>query len=570
MAIEKILINGKIYTENPDMPWAEAMAIDGKKLAYVGDNDGAKALAETDTEVIDLAGKTVIPGLLDGHTHPSTVSKTYWCVRGPLTMDKEQLFKNIAECAKQYPKEERPYFYYESYFTETFGEEGPNRKDFDKIISDRPARFQDFGDHACCYNTVALEMLMDENGVPHSDSPIGEPEFKMDENGEYTGWCLESVYEGDNGIFEAIGWRPESIMNDNMSKPLFDYFRQYGIMAMMDGFTEGEENFKYIYDLDQKGELGMYYEGSSIMGEVKDLEDSIATAREWQKKYTTDHIKCDVIKFFIDGTNEMGDCLSTEPFHNDPTGTNCGEAYATKEEIRDVLVRLNKEKLDFHVHTICDGAFRLMCDAVEEAQKICGDDWCIKVCLAHCEIIHPDDIKRVRELGIYIDYSTHWAGGYFGEGAIPFLGQERWNTMHDFHKVIEDGGKVGFSSDVFSYQEASRANPMVGMQVAMTRVDPWVPLDPEKYPGSVRPPADGKLSIEQLIHGYTMVNAERMRWDDIMGSLEEGKMANFVVFEEDIFKAAHEHPEDFSAIDPVCTYFEGEERHIVSALKKER
>lgn len=570
MAIDKILINGKIYTENPDMPWAEAMAVDGKKLAFVGDNDGAKALAGADTEVIDLAGKTVIPGLLDGHTHPATVSKTYWCVRGPLTMDKEQLFKNIEECAKKYPKEDRPYFYYESYFTETFGEEGPNRKDFDKIISDRPARIQDFGDHACCYNTVALEMLMDENGVPHSYSPIGEPEFKKDENGEYTGWCLESVYEGDNGIFEAIGWRPESIMNDNMSKPLFDYFRQYGIMAMMDGFTEGDENFRYIYDLDQKGELGMYYEGSSILSDVKDLEESIATAKRWQKEFGTDHIKCDVVKFFIDGTNEMGDCLSTEPFHNDPTGTNCGEAYATMEEMRDVMVRLNEEKLDFHVHTICDGAFRLMCDAVEEAQKICGDDWCIKVTLAHCEIIHPDDIKRVRELGIYIDYSTHWAGGYFGEGAIPFLGQERWNTMHDFHKVIEDGGKVGFSSDVFSYQEASRANPMVGMQVAMTRVDPWIPLDPEKYPGSVRPPVDGKLSIEQLIHGYTMVNAERMRWDDIMGSLEEGKLANFVVFNEDIFKAAHEHPEDFSDIDPVCTYFEGEERHIVSALKKER
>ena len=91
-----------------------------------------------------------------------------------------------------------------------------------------------------------------------------------------------------------------------------------------------------------------------------------------------------------------------------------------------------------------------------------------------------------------------------------------------------------------------------------------------KYPGSVRPPADGKLSVEQLIHGYTMINAERMRWDDIMGSLEEGKLANFVVFNEDIFKAAHEHPEDFSKIDPECTYFEGEERHVVSKLKKER
>ena len=402
-------------------------------------------------------------------------------------------------------------------------------------------------------------------------SATDRPEFRISEitRAATTLWLL-SVYEGDNGIFEAIGWRPESIMNDNMSKPLFDYFRQYGIMAMMDGFTEGDENFRYIYDLDQKGELGMYYEGSSILSDVKDLEESIATAKRWQKEFGTDHIKCDVVKFFIDGTNEMGDCLSTEPFHNDPTGTNCGEAYATMEEMRDVMVRLNEEKLDFHVHTICDGAFRLMCDAVEEAQKICGDDWCIKVTLAHCEIIHPDDIKRVRELGIYIDYSTHWAGGYFGEGAIPFLGQERWNTMHDFHKVIEDGGKVGFSSDVFSYQEASRANPMVGMQVAMTRVDPWVPIDPVKYPGSVRPPADGKLSVEQLIHGYTMINAERMRWDDIMGSLEEGKLANFVVFNEDIFKAAHEHPEDFSKIDPECTYFEGEERHVVSKLKKER
>ena len=570
MAADKILINGRFYTENPEMLWAEAVAIEGKDFVYVGDNAGAKALAGEGTQVVDMAGKTIIPGLLDGHTHPATVSKTYWFVRGPLTMDKDELLANIKEYAEKYPKEVKPYFYYESYFTETFGTEGPNKKLLDDIISDRPARIQDFGDHACWYNSVALEMLKGVDGKPHSDSPIGEPEFKQDENGDYTGWCLEGVVEGDNGIFDAIGWRPDSVMNDNLSKPLFDFFRQYGIMCMMDGFTEGDENFQYIYDLDKAGKLGMYYEGTSILGEVKDLEESIARVRAWQEKFTTDHIRCNTIKFFIDGTNEMGDCLSTEPFHNDPTGTNYGAAYATMEEIRDVLVRLNKEKIDFHVHTICDGAFRLMCDAVEEAQKICGDDWCIKVCLAHCEIIHPDDIPRVRELGIYIDYSTHWAGGYFGEGAIPFLGQERWNTMHSYNKIIEDGGKVGFSSDVFSYAEAVRANPMLGMQVSMTRVDPWIPLDPEKYPGSVRPPVDAKLTVEQLIHGYTVVNAERMRLDDIMGSIEAGKRANLVVFDEDIFEHAHKSPEDFGSIAPACTYFEGEERHIVSELKEER
>ena len=111
MAIDKILINGKIYTENPEMPWAQAMAIDGKKLAYVGDDDGAKALAGDDTQIIDLAGKTVIPGLLDGHTHPAIVSKTHWFVRAPLTYDKDELMANIKEYAEKYPKEENPYFY---------------------------------------------------------------------------------------------------------------------------------------------------------------------------------------------------------------------------------------------------------------------------------------------------------------------------------------------------------------------------------------------------------------------------------------------------------------------------
>lgn len=570
MTVDKVFVNGKIYTENPQMPWAQAIAVDGKRFVYVGDDAGAKTLAaEAGIEAVDLQGKTIIPGLLDGHTHPATVSKTFWYVRGPRTHDKDELLANIKTYAEKYPKEVRPYFYYESYFTETFGTQGPRKEWLDEIISDRPARIQDFGDHACWYNSIALDMLKGEDGKPHSESPIGIPEFKQDENGEYTGWALESICEGDVGIFEKIGWKPETVMNDKMSKPLFDYFRQYGIMCMMDGITEGEDNFRYIYELDQAGKLDMYYEATSIMSETGDLEQAIATLRDWQEKFTTEHIRCNTVKFFIDGTNEMGDCLSTQPFANDPSGKNYGHAYATMEEMRDVMVRLNKERIDFHVHTICDGAFRLMCDAVEAAQKICGDDWCIKVTLAHCEIIHPDDIHRVKELEIYIDYSAHWAGGYFGEGAKAFLGEERWNTMHDFTKVIAAGGKVGFSSDVFSYQEAVRANPMIGMQIAMTRIDPSVPLDPKRYPGSVRPPLDGKLTIEQLIHGYTVINAERMRLDDKMGSIEAGKLANFIVFEEDIFDKAHNDPEHFGEIEPVCTFFEGEEKHYISTLHKE-
>lgn len=567
MHADTILLNGKIYTENPSCPWAEAVVIKDKKFQYVGTGEIAKPMAGEGTEIIDLQGKTAIPGLIDGHTHPTTVAKTFWRVRIPLTHDKDELMENIRKALKDYPKEERPYFFCDNYFAEIFGPEGPKKEELDVLVSDRPARIQDFTDHACWYNSMALDMLKGEDGIPVAESPIGGASFQQDENGEYTGWCHEASPEGDLGIYEKTGWTPPTVVDEEMITPLLNFFKHYGIMCLMDGFTEGEGNMKFFYELDKAGKLDMFYEATSILGGPGELEEAIARLRDWQKKYTSEHVHCNTIKFFIDGTNEMGDCLSTEPFVNDPTGTNYGEAFASEEDMRDIIIRLNQEKIDLHVHTICDGAFRRMCNAVEDAQKVCGDAWCIKVTLAHCEIIHPDDVHRVHELGIYIDWSTHWSGGYFGEEAQNYLGRKRWDTMYDFTKIIDQGEHVGFSSDVFSYQETVRANPYFGMQTAMTRVDPLLPLDPDRYPGSVRPPESAKLSLAQLIHGYTMTNAVRMRLDHLIGSIEEGKLANLVVFENDIFEMPAEQLAE-TKVD--FTMFEGRIRHIDAELVIER
>ncbi|MCQ2546452.1 MAG: amidohydrolase family protein [Clostridia bacterium] len=563
------MINGKIYTENSAMPWAEALVMEGKKLVYVGDNRGAEALSDNDSEIVDLEGKMIIPALIDGHTHPTTVAKTFWRVRAPFTYDKDELMDNIRKMAEKHPKEETPFFFFENYFAETFGEKGPNRKDLDEIISDRPARIQEFVEHSCWYNTVALDMLRDEDGVPRISGPMGEPVFVKDENGEYTGLCLQPGPDSDEKIFKAVNWEPPIVVDEKMLKPLIDFFHHYGVTGMMDGFTEGDENMKAFYDLDKAGKLGMYYEATSILESVDKLDEAIERAHRWSEMYTSEHVRCRVVKYFMDGTNETGDSLLIGPFSNDPTGTYHGKANATAEELRDVIVRLNSEKLDFHIHVIGDGSFRRVCDAVEEAQKICGDDWCIKVTLAHCEIIDPEDMPRVAELGMYIDWSTHWTGGYFGTQAQTYLGKERWARMYDFTKVLETGGQVGFSSDVFSYQEVVRANPYFGMHNAMTRIDadPMFVLDSEIYPGSVRPPESARLSLETLIHGYTMVNAERMRLDDIAGSIEAGKMANLIVFGNDIFSIP---PEDFHKVQPLYTYFEGEKRNVPTDLKVER
>lgn len=558
MKASLILYNGKIFTENTAMPWAEAVAIRGNKIICVGEDSQCRALSGSETEMIDLNGRVVLPGLLDGHTHPTIIAKTIWRVHMPVTYDVEVLLDFVKDYCQKHPVSECPYFFGENYFAESFGPEGPSRQLLDQYVSDRPARLQDFCDHACWYNTKALELMgLMEPGAKNPMGPMGEIEFLRDENGIPTGWAKEPGYDHEKTMFEAIGWAPPENATEEMQAPFLDYLKDRGVMALMDGYTEGEEAMKLFYDMDKAGRLDMYYEGSCILEEYEKLDETIATLRQWQEKYTTEHVGIGVVKFFMDGTNELGDSASLEPMHNDPTGQEYGRMNMTAEQMADTLVRLNEEGLDFHIHVVCDRSYRTICDAVEKARQICGDKWNIYVTTCHCELIHPDDKKRVNPLGIFIDWSCHWSGGYFGESAMQYLGEERFNTMYDFKSIIADGGCVGFSSDVFTYREADRADPYFGMQLAMTRYDYTMPMDEKKFPGGARPPASAKFTLEELLKGYTYNNAYRMRLLEKTGTIEAGKMANLVVLNKDIFKIP---TDEIHTIYPDMVYFEGKKR----------
>ena len=92
--------------------------------------------------------------------------------------------------------------------------------------------------------------------------------------------------------------------------------------------------------------------------------------------------------------------------------------------------------------------------------------------------------------------------------------------------------------------EVHRAYPFFGMQVAATRVDPEFPLDPDKYPGSVRPPESAVFSIDMLLKGYTLNSAEQLHWQDKMGSLEEGKLANLIITDRNIYDTPKDQIKD--------------------------
>ncbi len=554
---DTIIYNGKIYLSDPDRIYAQAVAIKDGKFICVGTEEECKAFEGENTVMYDAKDRLVLPGLIDGHTHPETIAKSRWRVQLPEFDDMHELLSFVNEYCEQHPVSEVPYFFGECYPSTMFDEKGPRKEWIDEYVSDRPVRLQDFTDHACWYNSKALELMgIDKNGSKSETAPF----IVRDEDNEPTGWVLEPIPTSDmeETMFDRIGWRPPTDVTEETIMPFLDFLNDYGVIAIYDGITEGESAMKLFYDMDMDGKLNMYYEGMCLLEEFGKLEECIATLKDWQKKYTGKHVRIHTVKFFLDGTNEMGNSASLEPHYNDPTGTNYGEINMSEEELTKVLLRLNEERIDLHIHVVCDRGFRTACDAYENAKKIVeqnGGRWQIYMELAHCELVHPDDMKRPAELGIIINWSTHWAGGYFGEAAIEYLGQQRWNTMYDMTTFIETGAIVTYSSDVIGMCEEHRGNPFFGMQISATRVDIEDPLDPEKYPGSVRQPESARLTVEEMIRGYTRYGAIPLRLEDKIGTIEEGKQANLAVLNKDIFRIPLE---EIHTIKPDAVMFEGE------------
>lgn len=539
-----VLRNAKIYTSDEKQPWAQALVIDGDTLTYVGPDDDTKwrAAAGADASVYDLKGKLIIPGFVDSHIHPGMVSQSSWHVKLPWTEHQEELLAFIKAYAEAHPKEEIPFLYFEYYPNSMFGEKGPTKELLDQAVSDRPCLCQDFGDHLHWVNSKMLEMMEVDKDTP--DPVPGLEMFVRDERGEPTGWLKEMVWlRFADRLFENIRWSPPVDMTPELMENFFRFLSKHGITAIADGILEGEAQLKSMHLLDQDDKLNVYYDGIVRFWGFDDLPEKISELRRLQRKYTNEHIKINTMKLFLDGTNESGNSASLHPHENDPEKLNYGEIKMEEDELKDCLILCNREGVDMQIHMVGDRAFRVGCNAVERAQAeaaLAGDDWVMQVIFAHCEVVDPADMKRPVELGITVNWSCHWSGGYFGEGAQTYFSEEKWRRMYQFNPIIESGARVTFSSDVVTGYELHRADPFFGMQVACTRVDPEFPLDPDKYPNSVRPPESARLSRDVLLKGYTISGAKQLRWENQLGSLEVGKKANINVLSNNFFEV----PED--------------------------
>jgi len=494
----------------------------------------------------------VMPALFDHHIHISAVARSSWFVI--LTKEEHSSKENIARAIRKYAaehtKEQVPYMYVESCPTEIMNDPSMTKEFLDELVSDRPLLLCDSNYHRSLLNSRMLELL----GVTDVETYEGKEirSFSFGADGKPTGICVERAFEDIiDRMYDKIGWRPPSQATGDIMLPLLDYLNRCGVCYVVDGIMEGEDTLIGLQKLEKEGKLRYYYEGAGFVKTFDELEPTIENLRNWRKRYTSEHIHINTLKVFLDGTNEIGTSALLEPYCNDPDGKFCGELQYTEEQFTTIMDRANTEHMDIQVHLVGDRAFRVAMNAVEKAKGIAAEKgiaWTMRVTLLHCELTDPADQVRVAPLGVYINWTPHWSGGVFGESSKIYLGEERFNRMYAFNRMIETGAVVTYSSDVVDMEEYEQANPFLGMQIGHTR------FDASLNTGRIREPASEKLSVRDLLRGYTINTAKAVGYENRFGSLEKGKSANLIVLNQNIFQV----PEDqIAETRPVFFLFDG-------------
>jgi predicted amidohydrolase YtcJ len=559
---DTVLKDARVYTGDDDQPRASVVAIRDKEIVSVGEvGDGSwQDLVGVGTNVVDLDGRTIIPGLVDSHTHPELVALSSWHISLPPIDDLNTILDFLRGYAADHPVRDVPFIYAEYYPSDMdWGPDGPTAAAIDSAVSDRPVLLQDFSDHASTVNSKMLELMgVDEHTPMQVDPDDPAPRFVRGPDGvSPTGWVREEAWSRfADTMYDAIGWRPPEEVTPESLEGYTSFLSSRGVVALLDAMTT-RSTLASAATLDAQGKLNLHLHGARVFSSLANLDASIADVRAWQAEFRGPHVTVDTLKLFLDGTNEFGTGAVLEPLITNEDDDDHGLLRMNEDDLTTAMQRLDAEGLDLHIHVVGDRGFRTALNAVDRARENRRDAWRIQVTLAHDELIDPSDMPRVAGLGVVLNWSPHWSGGMFGVAAAEHLGWDRFNRMYQFNPVISSGGTVTYGSDVVTQYEAKRADPFFGIQVGHTRVDPQYPMQPG--PGTVegtqiREPMSARLSLEDLLHGYTLNGAVQLRLADQIGSIEVGKSANLVVLDVDLFEVS---ADEIQNVEPVAVLFEG-------------
>lgn len=277
------------------------------------------------------------------------------------------------------------------------------------------------------------------------------------------------------------------------------------------------------------------------------VDGSIDKLIRMNKEFATEHVRVRTLKILLDGTMNIETAYMVEPF---VSGKNGGRVVDEKR-MSELIIKLNELGFDLHVHTVGDASSKTVLDAVELARKELGDKYRTRVTTAHLEVVHKSSLERFAKLGVITNFTPFWHGAY---DARP-LGEERAKQVFNCRTIHDAGALFTCSTDNIVFGNFLEWNPLLGIEVGITRkYDTNTKFPDHSKTGKALAPASECMTMDQMLLGWTVNNAYQLQMENRKGSIQVGKDADFLVYEEDFFKR---DINGLSQLEPAEVYFAG-------------
>ena len=508
---DKILINGKVLTVDANDSIVEAVAIKDGRFLATGTTDDIKGLAGPDTNVMDLDGKTVLPGIIDSHTHPSMLAShlTEINCRSPEVKGVEDIKQMVKARAQEFEpgKWIRGANFNDSKLAE---KRHITRWELDEVAPDNPVFLRADTGHQAVVNSKALELANVTNETP---DPSGG-EIQRDENGEPTGL----LYEMAMGLVALIipPYTVEELKTGYIE--VLNQFSQWGVTSTHD--ASGDElGIRAFHQLLNEGKRQVRVSLMVLLFPRTQNEVNIGDALKnigIESGFGNDWLKVMTLKIFADGSGAGGTAAVYEPQNRGPKGL--GLMMTDPSIIEPAVIQAHAAGLRCSIHSIGDRGIDVALDCYEKAQKLkpVPD---MRHRIEHNSCCTPKQLERIKALGVVPSSSIGYMYG-LGDQYLENFGPERSRWLHP-HKTMKEMGIIaGGNSDC----PITFYPPFVQMYAAVTR---------KSCSGQVVGPEEA-ISIMDAIRVYTWNGAYLSKDEDKLGSIEPGKLADLIVIDRDI------------------------------------
>jgi predicted amidohydrolase YtcJ len=524
-ASDLVLLHGHIYTGAPREPWAEAIAVTGSRIDTVGSDASVLARRESTTRVIDLHGRTVIPGVVDSHLHTwlGALALHGFNLSTPeasITPDKpDELIARIQEYAAHHPTDKILFGRGDFSSVPPFS---PSYRLLDRAVSDRPIVIHNMGEHALWLNSKALALAgITDKSLP---DPTEERNVIRDARWHPTGVIIEAAMEAVERFVKATLPVEDQLQ---MIREATRYLNGYGITSVVNASGDLAEIRLYAA-LRDRGQLTV--RTRTAFGAVavphRLTPQFLADLEEARTKYHDEWVSGNLVKFFADGGTGMVPPLVYEP-----------------SQLRTLAVELDRRGYQLMTHASRPDNVPMVLDVYDAVVRANGRrDRRLRI--EHDLTIQDADFPRYRELSVIASMEPGYCCGEFGTNYDPkeLVASDQWQTLLKNHVVL------AFNSDWPCLWPPS---PFFGIQEAVTR-EIWAPGDTAVIigqeldgaaQGGARPTGktyapEQRLTVRQAVDAYTQGSAYAAFEDTQLGTLETGKLADLAVLSQDIFSVA--------------------------------